>query len=118
MADGRTKEVERKKTDIPEDVFKRMFKSALEARKNAYAPYSHYWVGAALLTDGGKIYTGCNVENASYSVTNCAERTAFFSAVAAGKDVFRNRDSRKPGRRTDAARVALRGMQTGNAGVL
>ena len=72
MADGRTEEVERKKTDIPEDVFKRMFKSALEARKNAYATYSHYLVGAALLTDGGKIYTGCNVENASYSVTNCA----------------------------------------------
>ncbi len=67
---------------------KKLFRSALEGRKHSYAPYSHYRVGAALLTDDGRIYIGCNVENASYSVTNCAERTAFFSAAAAGERHF------------------------------
>ena len=53
-------------------------------RKMSYTPYSHFNVGAALLSADGKIYTGCNIENASYTPTNCAERTAFFKAVSEG----------------------------------
>lgn len=58
---------------------------ALLARKNAYVPYSHFAVGAALLADSGRVYTGCNIENAAYSPTNCAERTAIFKAVSEGE---------------------------------
>jgi cytidine deaminase len=60
----------------------RLVDAARGAMKNAHAPYSHFKVGAALLTTSGDFFTGCNVENASYSMTNCAERTAIFSAVA------------------------------------
>ena len=59
--------------------------AAWAARRNAYAPYSHFRVGAAILTTEGEIVGGCNVENISYGLTNCAERTAIFAARAAGK---------------------------------
>lgn len=63
---------------------KDLIKKALEAKNMAYVPYSHFHVGAALLTDDDKIYTGCNIEIASYSPTLCAERTAIFKAVSEG----------------------------------
>ena len=61
---------------------------AKKAREHAYTPYSHFRVGAALVTKSGKIYHGCNIENAAYSPTNCAERTAFFRAVYEGEREF------------------------------
>ena len=67
---------------------KYLFTLAKEAMKNSYAPYSNYNVGASLLCKNGNIYKGYNIENASYSVTNCAERTALFSAIASGEKQF------------------------------
>ena len=64
--------------------WERLLSEAYAARKNSYCPYSGFAVGAALLTKDGAIYRGCNVENASFGATNCAERTALFSAVADG----------------------------------
>ena len=63
---------------------KELISQALSARENAYAPYSGFMVGAALLCKDGTVYTGCNIENAAFTPTNCAERTAFFKAVSEG----------------------------------
>jgi cytidine deaminase len=65
-----------------------LLKAAEKARETAYAPYSGFKVGAALKTSAGVIYTGCNIENAAYGPTNCAERTAFFKAVSEGERDF------------------------------
>ena len=65
-----------------------LISAACDVRKNAYAPYSNYLVGAALLTSSGKVYCGCNVENKSYSLTICAERAALCHAIQAGERDF------------------------------
>lgn len=65
-----------------------LMEQAIEARKMSYSPYSGFKVGAALLGKSGKVYTGCNVENAAYTPTNCAERTAFFKAISEGEREF------------------------------
>ena len=69
--------------------YKSLIKEAIEAKEMAYTPYSHFRVGAALLTKGGKIYRGCNIENVAFSPTNCAERTAFFKAISEGEREFK-----------------------------
>ena len=69
---------------ISEEMIKELIGYAKEARLKAYAPYSKYKVGAAVLGSDGKIYTGCNIENASFGLTNCAERTAIFKMVSEG----------------------------------
>ena len=74
---------------IKEDVRRNLAKKALEMRKMAYTPYSHFKVGAALLCEDGSVYTGCNIENAAFTPGNCAERTAIFKAVSEGKRKFR-----------------------------
>lgn len=66
-----------------------LVKKALEMRAFSYSPYSHFCVGAALLTEEDKVYTGCNIENAGYTPSNCAERTAFFKAVSEGNKKFK-----------------------------
>ena len=65
-----------------------LIREAIAARKRSYSPYSHFQVGAALLGRSGKVYTGCNIENAAYTPTNCAERTAFFKAISEGEKEF------------------------------
>ena len=75
--------------EIKEDINEVLVKAAIEATKYAYVPYSNFKVGAAILAENGKIYSGCNIENASYSPTNCAERTAIFKAVSEGVTKFK-----------------------------
>lgn len=65
-----------------------LIKTAIEMTKKSYAPYSHFHVGAALLDKNGKVWTGCNIENAAYGPSNCAERTAVFKAVSEGCKEF------------------------------
>lgn len=71
------------KKPIPTALRKKLDLAARKVMRNAHAPYSNFHVGAAILLTNGRMFTGCNVENASYGMTNCAERTAIFSAVAA-----------------------------------
>lgn len=73
---------------IPERTILSLIRQAMRARENAYAPYSRFLVGAALLAEDDQIYTGCNVECASYPMTQCAERTALCAAVSQGKRKF------------------------------
>ena len=68
--------------------YKELIRSAFQARKRAYTPYSRFQVGAALLAKNGTVYQGCNIENAAYTPTNCAERTAVFNAVSQGVREF------------------------------
>ena len=79
---------EKSRSGLEPEIKVTMIKMALEARKNSYSPYSHFQVGACLLTKEGSLYTGCNIENAAYGPTNCAERTAFFKAVSEGERDF------------------------------
>ncbi|WP_449622720.1 cytidine deaminase [Robertmurraya sp. Marseille-Q9965] len=67
---------------------KQLIDKAVEARNNAYTPYSKFKVGAAVLTKNNDVFQGCNIENASYGLTNCAERTAIFKAVSEGENMF------------------------------
>ena len=73
---------------LTKEMEQNLMQTAIEYRKRSYSPYSHYQVGAALLTADGEIIGGCNIENASYTPTNCAERTALFKAVSEGKKEF------------------------------
>lgn len=73
---------------ITNEIRQKLVKAAIEVQKKAYAPYSNYAVGAALLTKSGKTFTGVNVENSAYGVTICAERTAVFNAVSEGEKEF------------------------------
>lgn len=73
---------------MDQNLISTLIEKATEQLKFSYVPYSHFHVGAALLAKNGEIYTGCNIENAAYTPTNCAERTAFFKAVSEGVKEF------------------------------
>ena len=78
-----------KKTHMTEQEIQNLIERAIVAREKTYSPYSHFGVGAALVCEDGSIYEGCNIENASYGLTNCAERTAIFKAVSEGHTKFK-----------------------------
>lgn len=67
----------------------KLIEAAISAAQHAYVPYSHFPIGAALVTQDGEVYLGCNIENASFGLTNCGERTAFFKAVSEGHHHFK-----------------------------
>ncbi len=71
------------------EVKDKLIAKAREVRKNAYVPYSKFPIGAAILTEDNKVFTGCNIENAAYGLTNCAERTAIYKAIATGYRKFK-----------------------------
>ncbi|MBP3326577.1 MAG: cytidine deaminase [Coprococcus sp.] len=73
-----------RKDMLEQEIIKRLITAALDAREKSYAPYSSFMVGAAVYTENGQIYSGCNVENSSYGAANCAERTAIYKAVSEG----------------------------------
>lgn len=73
---------------VPHSVAQNLIRDAMEGMKQAYTPYSHFTVGAAILTKNKKVYKGCNIENAAYGPTNCAERTALFKAISEGEREF------------------------------
>src|SRR3954454_3008255 len=73
---------------MPGEVHRDLVQAAIDVRERAYAKYSHFFVGAALWAADGRIFSGCNVENCSYGLTICAERSAVFNAVAAGQQKF------------------------------
>ena len=77
-----------KETHITEQEIQKLIERAIVAREKTYSPYSHFGVGAALVCEDGSIYEGCNIENASFGLTNCAERTAIFKAVSEGHRDF------------------------------
>ena len=74
---------------MKEKEIQRLINRAIVARETSYSPYSHFGVGAALLCEDDTVYEGCNIENASYGLTNCAERTAIFKAVSEGQTKFK-----------------------------
>lgn len=104
---------------MKKEQIKKMIEIALSQLAYSYTPYSDFKVGAALLGKNGRIYTGCNIENAAYTPTNCAERTAFFKAVSEGVKEF-DAICIVGGKGGDCDRVctAVRSMQAGHDGIL